>query len=246
MSEIVQIEPCKKCGLVKAMSKTNNHICEDCEKAENNRISYFRQHNFNWIDVAKEAEIELWERQPAETDLEWSVWLAYRDSYPSVKPSYKRVAEQLCTTINVVKKVGQRWSFATRMQAWAKYVDELTLAERKKEIVDMNKRHISMADKINQKLEHAIDSIDPFSLKPAELQGLLKLSTELERKARLDGTELHKAQATTDDNPALKKATTKTDDLSEVIGILGKAGILGNFGIKQTTTTEVVVKEGDE
>lgn len=96
---------CSRCGQEKTPHKTNTHLCEDCVKAENNRVSYYRYHNFNWIDVAKEAELELWERQPAETDREWQIWLAYRDIYPSKRPSYRQVAEQLGTTVSVVKKV---------------------------------------------------------------------------------------------------------------------------------------------
>ena len=52
------------------------------------------------------------------------------------------------------------------------------------------------------------------------------------------------------ENPELKKAPTKQSDLSEVVGILLKAGALGDItqiGVKQTetktTTTQVVVQD---
>jgi hypothetical protein len=240
---LVEIITCKRCGQQKPPSKSNRHLCDECVKVEDNRVAYYRQHNYNWMDVAKEAGIEIWERQPGETDREWQVWLAYRDAYPATKPSYRLVAEQLGTTINVVKKVGQRWGFAARLQAWAKYCDELTLKARQEQIVAMNEKHISMAEKINQKLQTAIDNIDPYSLKPAEIQGLFKLSTEIERKARLDEADVYKPTVVDDTNPDLKQSPTKTEDLSEVIGILAKAGLLtGQLGVRKTTTTEVVVK----
>lgn len=234
---------CKRCGQSKAPHESSKHLCVECVKAENSRVSYYRQHNFDWVEVSKEAGLEVWERQPAETDREWQVWLAYRDAYPSVRPSYKGVAEQLGTTHNVVKKVGQRWSFPARLQAWAKYCDELTLKQRQEQILAMNARHISMAERINQKLDKAIDLINPNMLEPKDIQGLFKLASEIERKARMDDPQLFKP-VLSDENPELKKSPTKAEDLSEVVQILAKAGLLtNNFGVKQTTTTEIVVKE---
>ena len=231
---------CRRCGQEKTPHKTNRHLCEDCVKAENNRISYYRYHNFNWIDVAKEAELELWERQPAETDREWQIWLAYRDMYPSKRPSYREVAEQLGTTIAVVKKVAARWDFPVRLQAWAKYVDNLILKQRQQEILDMNKKHIEMAQALNEKLATAINAIDPYELTPRDIKGLLQLSTELERKARLNNPDVIRPELT-DDSPDLKESPTKVEDLKEVLDILVKANVFKTIGVKQTT--EIVVKE---
>ena len=233
---------CRRCGQEKTPHKTNRHLCEDCVKAENNRVSYYRYHNFNWIDVAREAELELWERQPAETDREWQIWLAYRDMYPSTRPSYRQVAEQLGTTVAVVKKIGARWDFSVRLQAWAKYVDNLTLQQRQQEILDMNKRHIEMATALNEKLATAINAIDPYELEPKDIKGLLQLSAELERKARLHNSDVIRPELA-DENPNLKESPTKTEDLKEVLDILVKANVFKAIGVKKTTTTEVVVKE---
>ena len=231
---------CRRCGQEKTPHKTNRHLCEDCVKAENNRVSHYRYHNFNWIDVAREAELELWERQPAETDREWQIWLAYRDMYPSTRPSYRQVAEQLGTTVAVVKKIGARWDFPVRLQAWAKYVDNLTLQQRQQEILDMNKKHIEMAQALNEKLATAINAIDPYELEPKDIKGLLQLSAELERKARLHNPDVLRPELV-DENPNLKNSPTKTEDLKEVLDILVKANVFKAIGVKQTT--EIVVKE---
>ncbi len=233
---------CRRCGQEKTPHKTNRHLCEDCVKAENNRVSYYRYHNFNWIDVAREAELELWERQPAETDRDWQIWLAYRDMYPSTRPSYRQVAEQLGTTVAVVKKIGARWDFPVRLQAWAKYVDNLTLQQRQQEILDMNKKHIEMAQALNEKLATAINAIDPYELEPKDIKGLLQLSAELERKARLHNSDVIRPELA-DENSNLKESPTKTEDLKEVLDILVKANVFKAIGVKKTTTTEVVVKE---
>lgn len=208
-------------------------------------MSFYRTQNANWLEIAAEAELQPWERQPAETDHEWAVWLRYRDVYPSKRPSYRQVAEDLTTSVDAVRKIGSRWTFPARLQAWAKYVDELTMVKRQQEILDMNKQHVDMAVRLNEKISKAIDMIDPYSVSPREISSLIKTATELERKGRLDqvvpGTGLNSA----DENPDLKKGQVKADDMAEIIKILTGAGVLGDYGVKQTVTTEVVVR-GDE
>lgn len=234
---------CRRCNQDKEPHKTSQHLCVDCVKAEDNRVAYYRQHNFDWQEVAKEAGLELWERQPAETDHEYHIWLAYRDAYPGKRPSYKDVAEQLNTSVNAVRKIATRWTFPARLQAWAKYCDEITLAQRRQEILDMNKRHVDMALTLTEKLQRAIKRIDPDELTPREINALFKTATELERKARLDQPPTADLTIVDDSNPDLRKTNVKTENISEVVDILAKAGVLGNFGVRQTVTTEVVVKD---
>lgn len=238
---------CKRCSQDKPIDNTNTHLCVDCVKAENNRVSHYRRHNYNWLDVAKEADLELWERQPGETDHEYHIWMCYRDAYPGKRPSYRMVAEQLNTTVNAVKKVGGRWSFPTRLQAWAKHVDSITLQQRQQEILDMNKQHVTMANLLNQKIQKAIEILDPYAISPKELSTLMKTATELERKGRLDQVIPATNVFVEEGNTELKKTEVKTENISEILKILGGAGVLNgnNMGVRQTVTTEVVVK-GDE
>lgn len=247
MDELTYI--CPRCGQPNEQSKSSPNMCVECEKAENSRITYYRQHQEDWIANAKENGIDLWLQQPGESQWEFTVWTAYRDSYPGKKPTYSSVAQQLDTTYNVVKKIAQRWTFQLRMQAWMKYCDDLTMQQRRQEIIDMNKQHVDMASKLRAKLNDAIEAIDPLSLKPGEIASLAKLASEMERKARVDTIaqeELRRDTLVDAENPDLKKSPTKQADLSEVVGILLKAGALGDIaqiGVRQTT--EVVVKDAD-
>lgn len=117
----------------------------------------------------------------------------------------------------------------------------------------MNADHISMASKLREKLNMAIDNIDPLELKPSELNSLMKTMAELERKARTDtmAVETMRAEGFVDaDNPELKKSPTKQGDLSEVLSILMKAGALGDVGslgvrTTETKVTEIVAKNND-
>lgn len=245
-NEIVVTIRCPKCGQLKEQAKKSPHMCVDCEKAENSRITYYRQHQDNWIDTAKEAGLDLWLQQPGETQWEFSIWQAYRDSYPGKRATLSEVARQMNTTYNVVKKIAQRWSFPVRMQAWMQECDRVTLAQRRQEILDMNKDHVDMAARLRGKLSDAINNIDPLALKPGEIASLAKLASEMERKARVDTIaqeEMLRDMSVDNENPELKKSPTKQADLSEVLGILMKAGALGDaaaIGVRQTT--EVVVK----
>lgn len=242
---------CPRCGQFKPAHHIDKHLCIDCANAENTRVTYYRQHQDDWIANAKENGIDLWSQQPGETQWEFTVWTAYRDSYPGKKPTYGDVARQLNTTYNSVKKIAQRWSFQLRMQAWMKYCDDITLQQRRQEILDMNKDHVDMAAKLRSKLSTAIDMIDPMSLKPGEIASLAKLAADMERKARTDTIaqeEMRRDAMVDTENPDIKKSPTKQADLSEVVGILLKAGALGDItqiGVRQTKTTEVALVDAN-
>lgn len=242
---------CKRCGMEKIASSRDKHLCVECAKAENSRVTYYRQHQEDWVAAAKEQGIDLWLQQPGETQWEYSVWVKYRDSYPGKKPSYGSVAEELGTTYNVVKKIAQRWSFPMRMQAWMVECDRITMLQRRDEILNMNKEHVDMATTLRDKLKKAIETIDPVALKPGEIASLAKLATEMERKARIDTIAQEEARQpllVDTGNPELKKNETKKDDLKEVMDILLKAGALGDIthiGVRRTETTEVALVDKD-
>lgn len=249
--EVVPMIKCPRCGMVKVAHHIDRHLCVDCAKAENNRYSYKRMHQDSWMEVAKDAGLDLWVQQPGETQWEFTVWSTYRDSYPGKKATYADIARQLGTTYNVVKKIAQRWSFPVRMQAWMVECDKMTLLQRRQEVLDMNRDHVDMAARMRAKLSQAIDAIDPYSLKPGEIGTLARLAADMERKARVDTIaqeEMRRELLTDTENPELKKNPTKQTDLSEVLGILMKAGALGDvsaIGVRKTETTEVVVKNED-
>ena len=78
---------CPRCGQYKPAHQTDRHLCVDCARAENTRVTYYRQHQEDWIANAKENGIDIWAQQPGETQWEFTVWTAYRDSYPGKKPT---------------------------------------------------------------------------------------------------------------------------------------------------------------
>lgn len=247
----VELILCRRCGQEKPASSRDKHLCVECVRAENTRVTYYRQHQEDWVAAAKEQGLDLWVQQPGETQWEFTVWVKYRDSYPGKRPTYGSVAEGLNTTYNVVKKIAQRWNFPMRMQAWMAECDRITMLQRRDEILNMNKEHVDMASTLRNKLKAAIDVIDPVALKPSEIASLAKLAADMERKARIDTIAQEEARQpllVDSGNPDLKKAETKRGDLKEVMDILLKAGALGDvthIGVRRTETTEVALVDNE-
>jgi len=245
---LVELIKCPRCSMEKPRDSRDRHICVDCARVENNRYHYQRMNQGDWMAAAKDADLAVWLQQPGETQWEYTIWVAYRDSYPGKKPSYGDVAVQLNTTIDVVRKVAQRWTFPARMHAWMSECDRITMEQRRAEILNMNADHISMAQRMRDKLSVAIDCINPETLKPSELASLMKLATDLERKARTDIVEQEAQRADVMlENPEIKRSPTKQGDLGEVVKILLNAGALGTvtqIGVKETTTREVIAVDG--
>lgn len=239
---------CRRCSQIKEADQRDPHLCVDCAKAERNRYHHIRMHQKDWMEVAEDSDIPVWLQQPGETQHEYTIWTIFRDAYPGRKLTYREVAEQAGTSKDVVRKVAQRWTFQARMQAWMAECDRITMIQRRDEILNMNREHIDMAQRLRDKLSKAIDLVDPAALKPSDLASLMRLSSDLERKARVD--EIAQDEMRLDvvrgveDNPDLKKSPTKTEDLSEVVKILMSAGALGDIthiGVRKTETTEVLV-----
>lgn len=245
---------CRRCGVEKTEHDANNkHLCRDCAKLENNRYSYLRTANTDWMKLAIESGLDVWLQQPNETQWEYSLWSHYRDQYPGKKPSFRDVARDCCTTYNVVTKASARWSWAARMQAWMTECDRLTMAQRTQEILDMNKEYISLSQRLRSKASQAIDSLSVEGMSAQEITSLLKTAEALERKAHTDST----AQATLqsdlsrgDENPELKKSKdTDEKGLQETLAVLLRSGALGSItqvGVRETTTKETVLMGTDD
>jgi len=238
---------CPRCGQMKEPDKVDKHLCKECSAAQTNRAR--RLNNVAKKDYVANAlanDIDLWVQQPGETQFEFSIWVAYRDSYPGHRATYRQVAESLDTTTAAVKRVAMGWDFATRMQAWIDHVDNVTLIKRHEEILDMNKEYIDISVGIRNKLHTAINNIDPYELDAREIVALARLANETESKARLDTLEheeLHNSLTSGNTNKSVKTDSTDQADLGDVVSILAKAGVLEGFsrvGIKSTTEVALV------
>lgn len=238
---------CSKCGSTLKKS-TDPRYCVDClaKEAQNNKVA--QTINANWMEQSEELGLAIFERQPEETDLEWRIWDAYRRHYPLKMPTWSELAKEVGSAVATVTKTAQKWSFRARLQAWARYADDETTEKRIAAVKEMNEKQLGMAQTLIEKLREGIDNIDPLTLKPNEMVNMFKMATELERRIvtalpeRVDGTVQDTGRKT--------EQLTKAADLSEVIDILEKTGVLGRRDSAKTVAieqaTRVVVREDND
>lgn len=199
---------------------------------------------FDWIEQSKQLGLAIFERQPEENDLDWYIWTVFRAHYPLRMPKWSEIAKECNASVATVLKASQKWNFAARLQAWARVTDDSMLEERSVAIKIMNTKQLTMAQKLQMKIEEAIEFIDPQLLKPSELVAMMKLANELEAKITMMMPE--KVAGTVMDTAVKQNAQTKPEDMAEIIEILRSTGAFEGktVGIEKTTT-RLIAKEAD-
>lgn len=260
------VATCPRCGRAFDIngvrrSPSNPDYCVECARSKSALSREAAKDNSNWVMLAEEAGIPLWEQQPGETADEYEMWTAYRDLWPTVRPTVTKVANTLGLTTTMVQKAFRRWTWTARLQAWIREVNADRVAELRQARRQMVEEHITIGEKLRAKALTMVDNLDPYDVTPNELVSLLKVTQQLEETARdsLDAVE----QATANDVDTINNGLSidggvdekkdlgnsrgiSTDDAAEVVKILAAAGVLqvGNtkVGVRQTTTTEVVAE----
>lgn len=227
---------CQRCGETdeNERSVVDGLYCSSCARSDAQNTTVARKTNSGWQELAAELGLELYERQPEETDTEWRIWDAYRSAYPLKLPSFTELAKRTGYSVKTVVDAAARWSFKVRLIAWARVTDADIQQKRIESVRAMNVRQLEMSQRLQEKISDAIDFIDPQTLKPNEVANLFKMATELERKVVTFVDE----QVSSTVTEAGKKNTelTKPADIAEIVEILTKTGSLkGKVGIEQTT-----------
>lgn len=245
-----QGEHCAHCGRTGVIrSRSNKHMCVECERAWHNRMHALRDTNRDWMTIAKQAGLELWERQPGETQWEYEIWQCYRDQYPQQKPSLADVARTLALPRNVVNTVATRWQYVTRLQSWIRSVDIKLVNDRRQAIADMHTAHLDLARKMSEKASEALKYLDASTMSAKDITSMLRTMVDIENKARLDQLQNDEKLAEVNsaaENPNLKTVESKQSDLGEIVGVLAAAGVLGDItriGVKSGHGNTEVVAE---
>ena len=198
----------------------------------------------DWVELAKELGIPLYERQPEETDAEWFIWTTYRSHYPGRMPSWTALAKECHTTVSTVLKASKTWNFRLRIVEWSRFTDAGMAEERIAAIQEMNRQQLTQAQILREKVTEALSYLDAATLKPNEIATLMKLANEQERRIveaeqlKVEGQIISGADATAESK------RTDAAAVSEILNIMASAGALGSkiLGVeKQTVTTERVV-----
>jgi len=232
---------CEKCHGTVDKNAADPRYCNSCYELETQNSSVAKKMNSSWMDEAGLLGLELFERQPEETNLEWRIWETYRSYYPRKMPTWNELADACESSVVTVVKTAAKWSFKVRLMSWSRFTDEGIQEKRIAAIKEMNVNQLSMAQTIQEKLKTAIEILDPTLLRPGEIVNLFKVATELERKITTYVDEKVESESLAGKNKGL--TLTKAEDLNEVVAILQKTGLLDNKTIGIEQTTRIIAKE---
>lgn len=267
LKSTVLLDTCKGCGRVfdnkdVRRSTSLREYCTHCATKQRSINTEKNTDNSNWLQVAEEAGVPLWEQQPNETADEYAMWCAYRDLWPAVRPTITKVAKVLQLSSSEVQRAFRRWTWTARLQAWIKEVNADRTAELRQARRRMVEDHISIGEKLRKKALKAVDNLDEYDVTPNELVQLLKLTQQFEETARdaMDAVEQATAQDIDEMNPnGLFVASTggrdadssagvgnsrgiTAEDAKEVMKILAAAGVVP-FAPAPTQPAEVVIDD---
>ncbi len=244
-SLVAQEWKCSRCGSENAQSRDNPKYCSRCATEIQKQTVLAKTTNSDWMDKAKEYGLEIFERQPDETDTEWRIWETYRSYYPAKLPTWTALAEKVGCAVGTVVKAAQRWSYKVRILDWSRHCDASTQEERVEAVKRVHLEQNALAELMLQKVNDAIVSLEPEFMKPNEIVNLAKLATEMQRRSTEYVPERIDQPAIVDKTTAAQDIT-KVEDLNEITAILQKAGALQpgtTMGVEKTT--RIVVRGGD-
>ena len=235
---------CQRCGSENNPSRDNPGFCVRCATEIKATTTTMAKKNGSWMEDAKALGLEIFERQPEETDTEWRIWEAYRNSYPMKLPTWTELAERVGCAVGTVVNASQKWGFKLRILEWSRHCDASSQQERIESVAELNKAQYDLAKGMLEKVSAAILAIEPQYLKPNEIVNMAKLATELQRRA-VESKPEKIEQPGIVDKVSASHDVTAPNDLAEIAEILNKAGALDGrtFGVEKTT--RIVVKGGD-
>lgn len=198
----------------------------------------------DWQSLSRQLGLELYERQPEESDNEWLAWITYREYYPGKLPTMSELARKLHMTVATLMRYSQKWNWKVRMIHWARAMDAEGMSQRRDAIKEMNRQQLELTQTMMNKLTEAMDYLDPAVMKPSEITNMMKFATGLQKEINSYVDEKID-QPALDANTVKQSQMTKKEDLSNVAEILASVGLLDGkkIGIK---TTEVIIKEDSD
>ena len=196
----------------------------------------------DWQSLSRSLGLELYERQPEESDNEWLAWMTYREYYPGKLPTMSELAQKLHMTVATLLKYSQKWNWKVRMIHWARATDADNMSQRRDAIREMNRQQLEITQTMMSKLVEAMAYLDPATMKPSEITNMMKFATGLQKEINSYVDEKID-QPALDANTVKQAQLTKKEELSDVAQILASVGLLGNT---QGTKTTVIIQEGKD
>ena len=126
--------------------------------------------------------MEIWERQPGETDAMWRPFEHYRNAGPS--RTLARSADALGLSTSRLEQLSSRWKWQLRVRAYDMGRDRTLQQAMLRARNAMLARHASMAQRIQQSFSTLLQTVDPEAVGPADAARIVEAAMRLEREAR--------------------------------------------------------------
>ena len=143
--------------------------------------------------MANRPATEPWERQPDESAKAFEAFVTYRDMGPD--RSIQRVARECTKSVSLIKRWSRERGWTERIRAWDNNLTEAARKKARKEVEDMQRRHIDIGRYMQSKAVRALDKMPEESITPRDATTLAKLGIEVERMARTETSERTEGKA---------------------------------------------------
>lgn len=196
----------------------------------------------DWQSLAATLGLELYERQPEESNNEWYAWCEYRKYYPGKLPTMSELSKACGIAVGTLVRYQQKWSWKTRLLHWSRATDADIMSKRREAIKKMNEDQLQIADAMMEKLKEGVMYLDPATMRPNELTNMMKVVSGIQKDIT-SYVEEPVDQPALDANTVKQSQLTKKEDAVDVLSVLQSVGLLGDVNI---TKTEVSIKKEGE
>ena len=135
------------------------------------------------------AKAEPWERQPGESAKAFEAFRIYCEMQE--ERSVRAVGQRLVKSGSLISRWSSQYNWVERARAYDNHLLKERTLKAKKAQRDMNRRHIGIAGRLQQKALDVLDQLSNAEFEPRDVVEFFKLGAELERLSRrcevLDG-----------------------------------------------------------
>ena len=137
--------------------------------------------------MVKHPIVEPWERQPDESARAFEAFAVYRDMGP--ERGIRAVAQKCGKNASLIARWSSDWGWVERVRAWDNNLTESVLKKARKDIEEMQRRHVDMGRYMQGRAMNALNKILDGSMMVRDVTALAKLGIDVERLARGEATE---------------------------------------------------------
>lgn len=133
--------------------------------------------------------VDSWERQQGESQPAYDAFCVFRDLPHGQEPekrSCAKVARKTGKSLSLMERWSQQHDWQERARAYDNELQQELMETRKGAIRQMQEKHIALSAKVAELARKGLDALSVEDLRPRNVIDLLKISTELERRARFE------------------------------------------------------------